>query len=210
MKRERLPVAIGQFGRLVSLGLWAVLSEDRGLHIVGNNFDYDELIQLITEPRAPAAVILDAAWAQTVALRRLREAAPTVGLLALIQGHNRLSAARLLDEGVTECLSIDAAPDDIRAAVRRAANSTSKTPITAPQRGHRTLSLDEIARLTPREREVLECACRQPFALGHRCDATHRRSDGRHARQEHLSKAGCKQSLRSTRPRATAAMRPCR
>ena len=92
MKRERLPVAIGQFGRLVSLGLWAVLSEDRGLHIVGNNFDYDELVQLITEPRAPAAVILDAAWAQTVALRRLREAAPTVGLLALF----RVTTASLL------------------------------------------------------------------------------------------------------------------
>ena len=57
---------------------------------------------------------------------------------------------------MTECLSIDAAPDDIRAAVRRAADSTNKTPITAPQRGRRTLSLDEIARLTPREREVLE------------------------------------------------------
>lgn len=152
---KALPVAIGEFGRLVTLGLWAVLSEDRALNIIGNNFDYDELLQLITERRAPAAIVLDAARAGAAAVRGLREAAPTVGLLVLAQGQDRLSVARLLEEGVTECLSIDAAPDEIRAAVRRAADSDEQTTMTAPRQERRVAGLDAIDQLTPREREVL-------------------------------------------------------
>ncbi|MFI4990910.1 MAG: DNA-binding response regulator [Solirubrobacterales bacterium] len=156
MERKRFPVAIGQFARLVSLGLWAVLSEDRGLHIVGNDFDYHELRQLVVEPRAPAAVILDAARSGTDALRGLRAAAPSVGLLLLIQGHSRTLGARLLEEGATEYLSIEAAPDDIRAAVRRTAIRNDRVPRTATRQGAKVIALHAVEQLTPRERNVLE------------------------------------------------------
>ncbi len=156
-EQKRFPVAIGQFGRLVSLGLWAVLSEDRTVRIVGDNFDYQELLQLVVEPRAPAAVILDAARSGAAALRGLREAAPAVGLLVLVQGHDRGLGARLLDEGATECLSIDAAPDDIRAAVRRTASVGERCLTATPaEPDHRAVSLQALARLTDRERDVLE------------------------------------------------------
>lgn len=155
MERKRFPVAIGQFGRLLSLGLWAVLSEDRGLHIVGNDFDYLELRQLVVEPRAPTAVILDAARSGADALRGLREVAPAVGLLLLIQGHNRTLTARLLEEGATECLSIEAAPDDIRAAVRRTAIRSDMVPAATSRRGS-TVAAQAADQLTPRERDVLE------------------------------------------------------
>lgn len=155
MERKRFPVAIGQFGRLLSLGLWAVLSEDRGLHIVGNDFDYLELRQLVVEPRAPTAVILDAARSGADALRGLREVAPAVGLLLLIQGHNRTLMASLLEEGATECLSIEAAPDDIRAAVRRTAIRSDMVPAAASRRGS-TVAAGAVDQLTPRERDVLE------------------------------------------------------
>jgi DNA-binding NarL/FixJ family response regulator len=153
---RRFPVAIGQFGRLVSLGLWAVLSEDRGLHIVGNDFDYHELRQLVIEPQAPNVVILDAARSGPEALRGLREAAPSVGLLLLIQGHNRTLTARLLEEGASECLSIEAAPDDIRAAVRRTAIRGDTSPAQASQQAHNAIASQAVERLTPRERDVLE------------------------------------------------------
>lgn len=154
--RKRFPIAIGQFGRLLSLGLWAVLSEDRGLHIVGNDFDYLELRQLVLEPRAPTAVILDAARSGTDALRGLREAAPSVGLLLLTQGHNRTLTARLLEEGATECLSIEAAPDDIRAAVRRTAVRSDLVPAASSQDEPTVIAAQAVEQLTPRERDVLE------------------------------------------------------
>lgn len=156
VERKRFPVAIGQFGRLVSLGLWAVLSEDRGLHIVGNDFDYHELRQLVVEPRAPTGVILDAARSGAEALRGLREAAPSVGLLLLTQDHNRTLTARLLEEGASECLSIEAAPDDIRAAVRRTAIRGDTAPAQASQQGHNAIASQAVEQLTPRERDVLE------------------------------------------------------
>jgi two-component system nitrate/nitrite response regulator NarL len=155
-ERKRFPVAIGQFGRLVSLGLWAVLSEDRGLHIVGNDFDYLELRQLVVEPRAPSVIILDAARAGADVLKGLREAAPSVGLLLLIQGHSRTLTARLLEEGATECLSIETAPDDIRAAARRTAICGDMTPAAASQQGPRVIASQAVEQLTPRERDVLE------------------------------------------------------
>jgi DNA-binding NarL/FixJ family response regulator len=155
-ERKRFPVAIGRFGRLLSVGLWAVLSEDRGLHIVGNDFDYLELRQLIVEPRAPTAVILDAARSGTEALRGLREVAPSVGLLLLIQGYNRTLTARLLEEGATECLSIEASPDDIRAAVRRTAVRSYTAPAAASRRGSRVTASQAFEQLTQRERDVLE------------------------------------------------------
>lgn len=156
MERKRFPVAIGQFGRLLSLGLWAVLSEDRGLHIVGNDFDYLELRQLVVEPRAPTAVILDAARSGADALKGLREVAPAVGLLLLIQGHNRTLTARLLEEGATECLSIEAAPDDIRAAVRRTAIRSDMVPEAASRQGPKVIAAQAVEQLTPRERDVLQ------------------------------------------------------
>lgn len=156
MERKRFPVAIGQFGRLVSLGLWAVLSEDRGLHIVGNDFDYLELRQLVVEPRAPTVVILDAARSGADALRGLREVAPAVGLLLLIQGHNRTLTARLFEEGATECLSIEAAPDDIRAAVRRTAIRSYTVPVAASRQGPKVIAVQAVEQLTPRERDVLQ------------------------------------------------------
>jgi len=156
VERKRFPVAIGQFGRLVSLGLWAVLSEDRGLHIVGNDFDYLELRQLVVEPRAPTVVILDAARSGADALRGLREVAPAVGLLLLIQGHNRTLTARLLEEGAAECLSIEAAPDDIRAAVRRTAIRSYTVPVAASRQGPKVIAVQAVEQLTPRERDVLQ------------------------------------------------------
>jgi serine/threonine-protein kinase len=156
VERKRFPVAIGQFGRLLSLGLWAVLSEDRGLHIVGNDFDYHELRQLVVEPRAPSAVILDGARSGAEALRGLRDVAPSVGLLLLIQGHNRTLTARLLEEGATECLSIEAAPDDIRAAVRRTAIRSDMAPEAAPRPGPKVVASQAVEQLTPRERDVLQ------------------------------------------------------
>jgi two-component system, NarL family, nitrate/nitrite response regulator NarL len=155
VERKRFPVAIGQFGRLVSLGLWAVLSEDRGLHVVGNDFDYLELRQLVVEPRAPTVVILDAARSGADALRGLREVAPAVGLLLLIQGHNRTLTARLLEEGAAECLSIEAAPDDIRAAVRRTAIRSYTVPVAASRQGPKVIAAQAVEQLTPRERDVL-------------------------------------------------------
>ncbi len=153
--RQRLHVAIGQFHRLLSLGLWVALSEDRSLHIVGEDFDYEELLQLVREPRPPAVVILDASRTGVAAIRGLRIATPTVGLLLLVPRHEHDLTTSLLEAGATECVFIETTPDDLRRAVRRTARQSDMTPDSDLQRNDTGIVAHALAELTVREREVL-------------------------------------------------------
>ena len=154
MERAKpLTVAVGQFAAITSLGLRQILSEDRGLDVVGTELDGAEL-QMAVERRAPRVVILDEARAAAPLLRRLCAVSPRIGLLVLAHQPTRAYGVRLLAYGASACLSTEVPPETILSTIRLAADGTQAFASTTDGSTRRS-RLVGIASLTPRERQVL-------------------------------------------------------
>ncbi len=136
-----ITVVLGQFDALVGRGLLQILQEDKGFRVVGDNLDGAALERMVTR-WAPEVVVLDeASVAGPSILKRVRAVRPTIGIVVLAHCPTRPYRARVFTAGAT-CLSKDACAGDILATVRLVAEG--KHPV-------------EVAALTAREVEVLEC-----------------------------------------------------
>ncbi len=154
-RREPLRVAIGEFEQLISLGLWVVLSGDRGISVAGVDMAFDELVLLASEPHGPEVAVLDAARVQGRPLRRLQELAPEMGIVILVSPGESRSVSQMR-AGATECLASDARPEEIVQAVRRVARASSAIgcqSLGSQGGGHDAAAI--VPQLTKRQREVL-------------------------------------------------------
>ncbi len=137
----RVSVVLGQFDALVGRGLLQVLREDESLRVVGSDLDGADLERILAR-RAPEVAILDeASVAGASILKRVRAIRPTIGLVVLAHRPTRPYRARVHAAGAI-CLPKDACAADILATVRLVAQGTHPA---------------EVAALTMREAEVLEC-----------------------------------------------------
>jgi DNA-binding NarL/FixJ family response regulator len=134
-------VVLGRFDALVGYGLKQVLEEDEGFRVVGSDLDGAALERIVAR-RAPGVVILDeASVVGPSILKRVRAIRPTIGIVVFAHRPTRPYRARVFAAGAT-CLSKDACAADILATIRLVARG--KHPA-------------EVAALTVREAEVLEC-----------------------------------------------------
>ncbi len=132
---------LGQFDALVGRGLLQVLREDESLRVVGSNLDGAALERIVAR-RAPGVAIIDeTSVAGPSIVTRVRAIQPTIGIVVFVHRPTRPYRALVHTAGAT-CLSKDACAADILATVRIVAEG--KHPA-------------EVAALTMREAEVLEC-----------------------------------------------------
>lgn len=149
-------VVLGRFGALVGRGLAQVLREDKRFRIIGIDLDVAALEHAVGR-QAPRVVVLDeplVATAKPSLPERLRSANPEIGVVVLAHRPPLAYGMRMLAAGAS-CISKDAQPADILAAVRIAADGVR---VYASDDGHvvERRYPDKDASLTPREEEVLE------------------------------------------------------
>jgi two-component system response regulator NreC len=152
---QSITVAVGRFGHVIGCGLLQVLAEDRGLRVAGSGLDHAALEVMVAKGRARVVILDEDSAARPSVLKRLCDARADVGVVALAHRPNRAYARRTIALGVNACLSTDATPEEIRAAVHLAAGgrqmlvSLSTRPARPPGRA-------DMWSLTRRERQVLE------------------------------------------------------
>ncbi len=151
-----ITVVLGRFGALLGRGLAQILREDERLRIIGIDLDVAALEHAVVR-QAPRVAVLDepsVAPAKSSLPERLRSANPKTGVVVLAHRPPLAYGMRLLAAGAS-CISKDAHPEDILAAVRIAAHGKR---VYASNEGHvvqRSMP-DSAAKLTPREVEVFE------------------------------------------------------
>lgn len=137
----RVNVVLGQFDALVGRGLMQILREDETFLVVGSNLDGDALERTVARMAPEVAILDDAAAAGLSILGRLRTIRPPIGIVVFAYHPSRSYRARVHATGAT-CLSKDVCAADILATVRLVAEGNHPA---------------EVAALTTREAEVLEC-----------------------------------------------------
>ena len=160
----RVVIAHGQ--ALVRAGIGALVQGDNRIQVVGEAADKDELLAL-TRADAPDAILIDAdllgaAASDTVRFLIGNQGRPRVIVLVASEADDRVLEA--LRAGATGCLVKDAAPDELVQALRlvgdgHAALSPGITRrlidevASSPEK--RRSTPEDLAELTPREREVV-------------------------------------------------------
>jgi DNA-binding NarL/FixJ family response regulator len=151
-------VVLGRFGPLVGHGLRQVLSEDRGLRILADELDGGALERAAAESTARVAMISDVDVTGRVALTRLWALRPSLGVVVLAWQPTS-TCPRLLDRGVTACLTFDAPTPEILGAIHLAAGRRQPAALASVKRGPSRASPPErpagIGSLTRREHDVL-------------------------------------------------------
>ncbi len=146
-------VLLGQFGALVGRGLIEILLEDERFNVVGKDLDCPAIECALIEQK-PQIVILDEGGVpEPSQLSRLQVARPEIGLVVVVHLPSRAYAARLLAAGAT-CLSKDASSEEIRATVHLVAGGHHMPTFDVDRRSG-SGKWGEVARLTPRQAEVL-------------------------------------------------------
>lgn len=149
-----ISVVLGQFGTVIGCGLRQVLSEDRGLRVVGEGLDHTTLEVAVAELAPRVAVLGEASVTEGSVLKRLLAVQPDIGLVMLVYWPTRAYGARLLGSGVAACLSIDASAPELLGAIRLAADG-KQVLASVPDGSIQATHYAAMASLTPREREVL-------------------------------------------------------
>jgi DNA-binding NarL/FixJ family response regulator len=165
MSAETTRAVIADDSALMREGL-ARLLEDAGIEIVGRAADADELL-LKVRSYAPNVAIVDIRMPPTQtdegirAAREIRSRYPDTGVLVLSQHVTHAYAVELLGEsaeGLGYLLKdrvVDV--DEFAAAVRRVGDGGSALdPLVVSELVGRARRNDPVARLSPRERDVLE------------------------------------------------------
>lgn len=155
-QRAIVTVAIGRFEPLIDRGLIDVLREDRHVDILASGLDHQAL-EVIAAEEMPRVVILGEAI-ERGALGRLRETAPTTGVVVLAHEPTHEYGMRLLAAGAT-CVARNAPTVDLIAAVHLVARG-ERAFISADGKRVQRCYPSEAPALTDRETEVLGCLSR--------------------------------------------------
>jgi DNA-binding NarL/FixJ family response regulator len=151
-------VVLGRFGSLVGHGLRQVLSEDRGLRIVAEELDGGVLERAAAESTAHVAMVSDVDVTGRASLTRLWAVRPNLGVVVLAR-QSTSTCPRLLDRGVTACLTLDASSSEILGAIHLAAGQRQPAALVSVKCGPSAVSPSErsvgMASLTRREHDVL-------------------------------------------------------
>jgi DNA-binding NarL/FixJ family response regulator len=135
-----------------------VLSEDRGLRIVADELDVGALECAVAESTAHVAMVSDVDVTGRVLLTRLWAVRPNLGVVVLAW-QSPSTCLRLLDRGVTACLTLDASSPEILGAIHLAAGQRQPAALVTVKRGPSAVSPPErsasMASLTSREHDVL-------------------------------------------------------
>jgi len=146
--RQRITVALGEFGELVGRGLTETLSED-------------SILQLVTMPKSsdsewPQAIILDGDRTHPSAPQSLRDIIPIIGIIVLANSAARIRRIRELDAHTTCLFKEKVSAIQLHIAIRTTVLITSGRPLqTSSVSFSDSPSVGLL--LTPREREVLAC-----------------------------------------------------
>lgn len=174
-----LKAVIAEDSTLLREGLARLLA-DAGIEVVGQARDGDELMLKVRSYK-PDVVIVDIRMPPTYtdegirAAREIRAQHPATGVLVLSQHVAHTYAVELLDEsaeGLGYLLKDRVSDvDEFVGAVRRvAAGGSALDPLVVAELVGRSRRDDPVARLSPREREVLELMAegRSNQAIGER------------------------------------------
>lgn len=139
-----------RFGGVIDYGLVALFGDSPGLRMLASGVELARLEATVAE-LGPHVVVLGEAHVGDVALfGRLREVRPGVGLVVLGQHLSSSRGMQLLALGANACVSQEASPDQLVAAMR-----------VADEGGRMLFALDDgrpdaqQGLLTPREAQVL-------------------------------------------------------
>ena len=202
-------VVIGEDSALFREGL-ARLLEDAGHDVVAKAADAPSLIQAVDD-QLPDLAIVDVRMPPdntddgARAARRLRETHPTLGIVLLSQHIETHHSVELVSSGRFGYLLKDRVfdVDEFLDALGRVANGGSALDpevvslLLSPLR-----STDQLATLTPREREVLAPDGGGPHQPRHRPPALAYRPDRRDTHREHPRQARHRRRRRRPPPRA--------
>ncbi|MGH2854343.1 MAG: response regulator transcription factor [Solirubrobacteraceae bacterium] len=134
-------VVLGRFEALVARGLLQVLREGESFRVVGSDLDGAALERIVARKAPEVAILDEAAVAGPSVLERVRAIRPTIGIVVFAHRPTRPYRARVYAAGAA-CLPKDVCAAEILATIRLVAEG--KHPA-------------EVAALTLREAEVLEC-----------------------------------------------------
>ena len=145
------------------LGLRRVLDADSGFEVVGEAGSAESLLR-VARDRKPATIVMDLHLDGLVALdaiQKIRAGVPQSAILVFSGGEEARHVRRALKSGAVGYVLKTAEPEEIRKAVRLAADGTSYiSPEISEHVVHAILREDEnegaLGVLTPREREVLK------------------------------------------------------
>ena len=142
---------------VVRSGLRALLSTQPDLQVVGEAASAEEALQL-AQVHSPAVVVMDLAMGPGMdgieAIRRIRDQRSGQAILVFTTYDSDADIVRAVDAGAMGYLLKDAAPEEIFAAIRGAAQGRSvMSPPVASRLFQQLRSPDEV--LTPREAELL-------------------------------------------------------
>jgi DNA-binding NarL/FixJ family response regulator len=158
----RVNVVVVGVHRLLADSLLALVASLPGLEAVGREATLDS-VGLPHESGSRHIILLICDGGdELVAVVRFHSRHPEVPVLALAQSWTSEQAMAGLDAGLSGCLSLEASPDELAAAIRQVARGDV---VLAPDltralvsrlRSGRTQSSPHGLSLSPREREVLE------------------------------------------------------
>lgn len=155
-------VALGRFQALLGRDLTEVLREDRAVRVLASDLDGAGLERVAAQLAPQVAILDEADGLELAVLGRLRDAHPTIGVIVLASRPTVAYGTRLFAGGAS-CVSKDVSAADVLDAVRIAATGRR---VFVDVEGHLIeRGYPDMAKLTPRELEVLEYLSRgQPHA----------------------------------------------
>lgn len=160
---ERLRILLVDDHEIVRTGTRAILEND--FDVVGEADNVESAIELISD-RVPDLVVLDVhlpGGGGAAVIAAIRPVLPTVRFMALTVSTSRDDVARLLDSGVDGYVTKSTLGADLPEMIRQTAEGAR--PVSPDVAGF-LLDIDEdiadasMARLTPREREVVNLIAR--------------------------------------------------
>jgi DNA-binding NarL/FixJ family response regulator len=144
-----ITVVCASFGAIFDAGLTGLLGEQQDLEVVGDRLALSELEARVASCSPQVAVLEGRQVSDLRVLRRLRMMQPGIALVVLVYGLSEPYSRQLLACGASACLSWDAEPEELVAAIRLAV--TGKGMLVPSSRPKPEASVT----LTPRQQEVL-------------------------------------------------------
>lgn len=161
---QTVTVLLANGHRLLRRGLKDLLSGDASIEVVGEAVDEGEAVALAWETK-PEVVVLDDDGLGTEARKavgRMLEISPPPGVVIAAHDRSARPARKLLKQGASAYLGIDASSEDLLAAVRTAASGPREgnTFLAAPRAAQMQADQDEKSGPSSRELEILLLAAR--------------------------------------------------
>jgi DNA-binding NarL/FixJ family response regulator len=156
---QTVTVLLANSHRLLRRGLKELLSGDASIEVVGEAVDEGEAVALAWETK-PDVVVLDDDGSGTEARKavgRMLEISPPPGVVIAAHGRSARPARKLLKQGASAYLGIDASSENLLAAVRTAASGPREgyTFLAAPRAALMQVDQDEKSTPSSRELEIL-------------------------------------------------------